>query len=246
MKIYVTISLVLLALIINAQDNKNYLLRTSIGYSYHHLDRIDANDGVTSPGLFGEINRSLTWDINAGRSLGNNFMLGLGFGLNTSLREVNPESDVPDISGLSGFSTIYVSIFHSVSKSMTYSPRIYFQYFYHISERFVVSLDLYTRYDYLHENEENSLQTYSLLDSTVVLSNDHSNFEHKRQYLDFGISPSLRFIIVKNFGMEATFGALEYRMKLSDSRAQDNEASSREFMFQLTPDNWRIGFFLQL
>jgi hypothetical protein len=245
MKKLIIIFLMLSVGLLNAQTDKNYILRTNFGYSYSHKDRLDAGNGFASSGYYGQINHDFTVDFRAGRRLKSNFYYGFGFSYNALKQEINPEEDIPDFSSSSGYIIHIENYFQGVSTSRTYSPVLFFQYYYNISDRFSVNLDAYSRYDFSISKSESNYYTLQYIDSTFVITNS-SYLESTKQYLSFGINPSLRYSIVKNLGMEFVFGSLEYKQKLSESRMLDDERNSNEFIFGFKPENWLIGFYLEL
>lgn len=231
--------------VLNAQTDKNFILRTNFGYSYSHKDRLDAGNGIASSGYYGQINNDFTVDFRAGKKLKSNFYYGLGFSYNALKQEINPEEDIPDFDSSSGYTIKIENYFQGVSTSKTYSPVIFFQYYFNITDRFFVSIDAYSRYDYRISKSESNYNTLQYIDSTFVVTNS-SYFESTKQYLSFGICPSLRFSIIKNLGIEFIFGSLEYKQKLSDSRLPDDIKNTNEFIFGFKPENWLIGFYLEL
>jgi hypothetical protein len=64
--------------------------------------------------------------------------------------------------------------------------------------------------------------------------------------MDFGLRPALRFRLVKNFGLDFTFGILQYSLKIKDSRQNDLDKKTNAFQIGFVPNNWMLGIYLKL
>ncbi len=79
-----------------------------------------------------------------------------------------------------------------------------------------------------------------------IESGFETRLESDQQFLAIGIYPSLRFNILKNVGMELGFGNIEYSHKTNDSRTGVNGNKTKEFKIGFKPENWLIGFYINL
>jgi hypothetical protein len=229
----------------DAQNRKNYLFRSGIGYSYTHKDQLDAGNGYPSNGLYGEIINDFTVSVNAGRQLKSHFYVGLGFDYSLQKNEINPDGDVPDPDPQSGYQGIYFSFFQSIKKTHTYSPFLYFQYFYSFSEIFSLSLDLYSRYNFSSSETNAFAYELTLPDSTFIpVGEQHTGSEI--QSIDLGLSPSIRVKIANDMGIEFTFGQVEFSQKTMDSRFPEDSFLSNRFNIEFKPENWMVGFYIKL
>jgi len=226
-----------------AQTDKNYIVRTNLGYNYVHKDMIDAGFGVTNQN-FGEINQKLSLNLNAGRRFGKSFIYGLGLGYNFSKQEFNPEVDRPQISGATGFGnmTFYSN---SVITSRTVGPAIFIQYFSAITDRLTIAFDGFAKYEFTTNQTKNSLFNSIVLGQPFVYSNGYFK-KTNLQRLGFGILPSVRYNILKNAGLELTYGLLQYTLKINDSRMDNSNKKTKTFDAGFKPENWLIGFYLKL
>ena len=229
-----------------AQQDKKYILRTDFGYSYSHKDMLDASTTAFGTNNFGEINNAFTTSIAAGRKLKSNFYYGLGVFYNSSKYELNPDADIPDFSGSSGYIQMH-SYVHSVSMDKAISPFLFFQYFLNLTDWFSIAFDLYSKYDFYQNNTDNIFYTPNPEpgDYTYVKVNE-SSVETKKQILNFGIRPSLRFKLHKSFGLDFTFGIVQYSLKIKDSRQDDLDNSTTEFQLGFAPNKWMLGIYLKL
>jgi len=227
---------------LSAQTNKNFLLRTNLGYNFSHVDAADAGYYDFGNSVYGEKINDFAYNISAGKKFQTNFYYGVGLLYNITKQEINPDSDIPMNITSAAFTINYNN---SVYMDNTISPFIFIQYFNNITDRFSVAFDLYSKYDF----SESSLNRTSYIINVTnhnVINDGESHSEIKKEYLSFGILPSLRFTIIKNFGMDFTFGIMEYRLKTKDSRLDNPENQSKEFKIGFKPENWLIGFYLKL
>lgn len=232
----------------NAQKEKKYILRTDFGYSYSHKDMLDAGSGNSVNNYFGEINSTFTTSIGAGRKLKSNFYYGLGVIYNSSKYEINPDADIPDFSDSSdGYGQIMMSYTHSKSEDHVVSPFLFFQYFYDFTDWFSIAFDLYSKYDF-YQNKTNSIFYIPIQDNGdyQYMKYSENSTETKKQILNIGLRPSLRFKLYKNFGLNFTFGILEYSLKTKDSRQDDLEKKTKAFRIGFAPSNWMLGIYLKL
>ncbi len=246
MKKSLLIIFIAMVVTLQAQTDRNYILRASIGYSYSHKDKIDLMDTYSSNGVYGEKDQAFYFTFRAGRKLKSNFNYGLGFSLNSSREELNPEEDFPEMDTSSGYVSFISSRFTQLTKSKTYSPSVYFEYYYDISKTFTLCVDAWSRFDISSSKSEANLDTHYLPQDTSYIVINNTFKVSKRRYLAFGLSPSLRININKNLGLEFIFGSLEYRMKLKDSRAPKDARLGREFNFGFEPGKWRFGVYLRI
>jgi hypothetical protein len=217
------------------------MLKTSIGYNFVHNDGNDVSNDIVAGSNFGEKINDLNFTVTAGKKLKSNFYYGLGLSYNTINQEVNPESDIPELSS-SAYYTFVSSYMNAVSKSNVISPIIYLQYYKSITERFYITFDLYSRYDFNQTITESTLYNPNISNNTYDKSSELKT-EIKRQYLNFGLFPSLRVNLYKKLGMDLTFGGMEYKIKTVDSR-RDIDKKTKEFNIGFNPENWIIGFYL--
>jgi len=246
MKKALIIVFTLVLTVTNAQNDKKFLLRTSFGYNYSHMDRMDAGAGYLSNNIFGKINKEFTVVINGSRRLKNNFYYGLGFSYLAGKQEINPDGDIPKPGTSTGYVTYFTSYSNSVTLNKIYSPIVFFQYYYDISERFSINLDAWSRYDFTSETFEANFFSMQIQDS-IFIAEDNLYQENKKQFIAFGISPSIRVSIIKNMGLELIIGSLEFKQKLKDSRApDDNDRYTSEFTVGFKPENWLIGIFVKI
>jgi hypothetical protein len=194
---------------LNAQTDKNYILRTNFGYKYNHKDILD-----DIPGYFGTINNDLIINLSAAKKLKTNFYYGLGLIYNVSKSEINPDSDVPKYDSSQSYGYISRRSYNNTTISDNIiSPIVFIQYFMQASDRVSIAMELYLKYDFV-KNSTNHIW-YSPANVFV----DEYKTKVQKQYINLGINPTLRFYIVRNFGMEFTFGLFEYQSKVKDSRA---------------------------
>jgi len=217
---------------LHAQNDKKYMLRADFGYYYIHKDQIDAGGGYHND-IFGEIDNNLNCKFSVGRKLKTNFYYGLGFSYRLARAEINPKEDIPEMDASTGHSNLTI-IVNTVNTNETYSPLVFLQYFFPVTERFQFVLDLYSRFDLALSKSESSYGTFEL------------NRYSKQQFLSCGINPLFRVNIIRNIGMELALGTIELKHKIHDSRASQNDKNSTEFILAFTPENWLIGFYLAL
>lgn len=238
-KVFYTIIITLSFLQLYAQTEKNYLLRTNFNYFYNHKDELDAGNGIIpQEGVYGVKTNNLSFAITSARKFKTNFYYGLGFSYNLAKEEINPNSDVSAASG-SGY-TSNIIIQNTITNSRTYSPLVFIQYYNNLSDRFSVAIELYSKYDF------SNFKTISTLTNFLPGYNNISEKYHKKQYLNIGLHPSIRFDIMKNMGTELTFGLFEYKHKFKDSRMLDDSKKTSSFQIGFKPENWLLGFFLRL
>ena len=207
---------------------------------------LDAKPDNFGQNYFGEINNAFSTSIGAGRKLKSNFYYGLGVFYNSSKHEINPDADIPDFSASSGYVQM-TSYVHSVSTDKAISPFLFFQYFYDFTDWFSIAFDLYSRYDF-YQNKTNRIYytpNPEPGDYTYIKINENST-ETKKQILNFGLRPSLRFKLYKNFGLDFTFGIMEYSLKIKDSRQDDLKKKTKAFRMGFAPNDWMLGVYLKL
>lgn len=225
---------------LTAQTENNFILKTNIGYSYIHNDNGDVSSQST--GLnYGEKINDLNFSVTAGKNFRSHFNYGLGLSYNTIKKEVNPENDIPELNN----SAVYIGAFsyvNSVETSRIISPIIYFQYYSNFSERIYITFDLYSKYDFDLTKTESTLYNPNFI---IYSYDEFDQFktEIKRQYLNVGMFPSVRINLYKNFGMDFSFGTIEYRIKTVDSRTNIDKKTT-EFNLDFNPENWKIGFYV--
>ncbi len=233
-------------LIANAQKEKKYILRTDFGYSYSHKDMLDAGSNNFGDNYFGEINSAFTTSIGAGRKLKSNFYYGLGVIYHSSKHEINPDADIPDFSGSPGYIQMQ-SYVHSLSTDKVISPYLFLQYFYNFTDWFSIAFDLYSKYDF-YQNKTNAIfyMPFNSNGDFSYVKYSENNTETKKQILNIGLRPSLRFKLYKNFGLNFAFGILEYSLKINDSRDDELEKKTNAFKIGFSPNNWLLGIYLKL
>lgn len=227
---------------LKAQTDKSIMLKTSIGYDYQHNDHGDISSDYEGP-AYGEKINDLKISLLAGKKLKSHFYYGLGISYNILTQEINPENDIPELDNSAGYISVS-SYVNQIASSNKISPIIYFQYFTRLNDRLYISFDLYSKYDFNVTKTESILYNPNLSTYTYEKSFT-SNTEIKRQYLNVGLFPSLRINLYKNFGVDLTFGSMEYRIKTADSR-QNIDKNTKEFNLGFKPENWTIGFYLQI
>ena len=244
MKLFIYPLLILSFLKINAQTEKNYIIKTNLGYKYNHDDKLDLS---TNPSSFdyGKKTNDLKSSLTVGRKLNNKFYYGVGLSYNLIKTELNPESDVPASSFNPASAVItMVSYYNEINSNHIISPLIYFQYFMNLNERFSLTIDLVTKYDFSVTKGENTLYLPDIYTYSYYAGATYSS-EVKKQFFNIGIFPSLRVNIYKNFGMDLTIGYANYKIKTNDSRLDLNK-KSKEFDIDFKPENWNIGFYLEI
>lgn len=230
---------------LSAQSDKNYMIRTKLGYSNNYKDMMDESDGFTPGTVSGVINRDFKFDFDMGRKLKSNFYYGLGFSYEAIKQEYNPENKIPDPNNNSGYSNNLTSYTNYVSRFRSYSPVIFIQYYYNITDRISINVDFYSRYNFTLTTSEANSEAYQSIDTlSLIVTRNYK--ESKKQFICAGFSPSFRINIIKNLGMEFVFGSIEYKQKLKDSRAPGNIKYSNEFKIGFKPENWLIGFYIKI
>jgi len=246
-----------------------------MNYQYSHEVMSDANsNSVYGSYNWGEKINDFTLIPSLGLKIKSNFFLGFGVAHNSRKREVNPDEDTPDLNsgGSSGYSTSAL-YHHTISTDRTISPFVFIQYFHQLSERFCISLDLFTKYDFYKNKTESQLEGF--YNGGIIIENgpntigsfgepfggiysrpygggnytslnDQTKTETKKRFLSFGLQPSLRFNVLKNAGLEFTFGLIQFKRKLEDSRFEKDDTKANEFEFGFKLENWLIGFFVKL
>jgi len=238
-KVFYTIIITLSFLQPYAQTEKNYLLRTNFNYFYKHKDKIDAGNGIIpQDGIYGVKTSNLSFAITSARKFKTCFYYGLGFSYNQAKEEINPNSDMSAASG-SGYSSNII-IQNTISGSRTYSPLIFIQYDNNLSDRFSVAIELYSKYDF------SNFKTINTLTNFLPGYNNISEKFQKKQYLNIGLHPSIRFDIMKNLGTELTLELFEYTHKFKDSRMPDDSKKTSSFQIGFKPENWLLGFYLRI
>jgi hypothetical protein len=233
--------------VLHAQSPKNYLARATFGYHYSHQDASDAINPYSGSHYYGQKNSGLTLTLDAGRKLKSHYYYGLAFSFANNREEINPEGDVPSsTSGSSGYiSTTYSGNYHS--NSNVFSPSLYFQYYTFVLDRVCLSLDAYTRFDIDRTKvTTHSRGTFIIINDSLVTNENESKKVSEKQFINLGISPSFRFRLAKNLGLEWRIGTLEFRQKLLDSLSGTVPAKSHEFNIGLKPENWQMGFWIEL
>lgn len=228
---------------LRAQSEKGFIVETSLGYKRVHNDPVDAFREFSGT-VYGEKINELTSVLTVGKKLKANMYYGLGLLHNANRRELNPDSDIPswESSAGSGFVT-YTSYHHFVSTSNVIGPMVYFQYFTSLTERVFLTLDFNARYDFDRTQTQSTLYNPNPFDNAYEASSEYKT-EIKKQYVNIGLFPSLRVSLYKEFGMDLTFGSIQYRAKTFDSmREMDN--MTKEFTMGFKPENWMVGFYLK-
>jgi hypothetical protein len=238
-KVFFTIIITLSFLQLYAQTEKNYLLRTNFNYFYNHKDNLDAGNGmIPQEGVYGVKTNNLSFAITSARKFKTSFYYGLGFSYNLAKEEINPNSDV-SAALVSGYSSNII-IQKTITCSQTYSPLIFIQYDNSLSDRFSVAIELYSKYDF------SNFKTSSTLTNGLSGYNNISEKFQKKQYVNIGLHPSVRFDIMKNMGTELTLGLFEYSHKFKDSRMFDDSKKTSSFQIGFKPENWLLGFYLRI
>ena len=228
-----------------AQTEKKFILRTNFGYNFSHQDNLDSRQSVDQYYPGGINTNKFNFGFTAGRKLKSNFYYGLGVFSTISKEETNPDVKFPEINGSLGFISL-TSYMNTVSKNSSISPVIYFQYFTNFSEKFSIAFDLYSKYTFNSNSEAGTLYLPDIPNKQFIKSGNEIELESNQQFINVGICPSLRFNIYKNFGMELAFGKLQYSNKISDSRKEEIDNKTKEFEFGFKPENWLIGFYLNI
>ena len=223
---------------LNAQTDRNNILSTNFNYNFNHKDYLD--DGEYLNGIFNGVkNNDLNFNTSVGRKLKTNFYYGVGLSYKVSKQEINPDSDIPEYSGTVN------SYWNMISKDNTISPIIFIQYFNNLSDRFCIAIELFSKYDFNNNITRNTRYDPDFTSYTYIETSKHKT-EEQKQDIHLGIRPSIKFNIIENFGMEFTFGILEYSRKIMDSRRDDIDKKTEEFELGFKPENWLIGFYLKI
>lgn len=224
---------------LSAQTEKDFILKTSIGYNYNHnYDR-----DISESSGYGEKINDLKFSLTSGKKLKSHFYYGLGLSYNAIKKELNPDSDVPMLSSSQSYFGAS-SYYNSISTSNVISPIIYLQYYTKLNERIYFTIDLYSKYDFYITKTESALYFPDLTNYNYDKVDGYES-EMKKQYFNIGIFPSLRINIYKNFGMDFTFGSVAYRIKTADSSINIDK-KTKEFEIEFKPENWIIGFYLEI
>lgn len=227
----------------NAQTSKDYLLRTNFGFTFAHEDMLDAGVSNLGQEYYGILKSDLTYSLNGGRELISNFYYGLGLTYNRFKQEINPADDVPEIKGTYGFQSMS-SYVNSLSVNETISPFVFVQYFTKMSDRFSVAIDVYSQFDF-NSNKTNYYHFGpDIINQTYIRTGEYKTSK-KRQYINVGIQPSVRFSLFDNLGLEFSVGLLNYKQKIKDSRFDLNK-KSKMLEFGLMPENFLFGFYLKI
>ncbi len=229
---------------LNAQTNKNYIVRTNFGYHYNHNDLLDSKRDNFNQVNFGEIMHELNFTVSGGKSFKENFYYGLGLSSNYTKHEINPDSDRPEIPDNSGMVSM-TSYYNSISIDNSLSPMIFIQYFYNITERFSIAIELNSKYDF-NKNITKSLHYNPDISNYSYVKGNEYKTEVKKQYLNIGVQPSLRLDISKNVGLEFIIGSIMYNQKIKDTRYNNADKKTKEFDINFKPENWLIGFYLKI
>lgn len=223
---------------LHAQTDKNFIIRTHFGGNFAHNDNLDANANN-----YGEKYRHVIFVASVGRKVKNNYYCGLGLSYGHSGQEINPNSDVPAITNLPG--SVAQSYLNSLSTTHVISPLIFVQYFSTLSDKLVVYIDLYTKYEF-NNNKTELTSYYPNTSNSTYMKGDEYTTEFKKQYINLGLQPGLRLNVFKSLGVEFKFGLINYQRKTHDSRAKDIEKRTSDFQFGFKSENWLIGFYTNL
>lgn len=229
---------------LNAQTEKKYLFRSDVGYEHVHYDMLDANNGGAYGTYFGQVKNELTLNFNASRKLNSSFYYGAGLLYNSSKQEFNPESDRPQINGSAGFGSMTQYV-NTVNTDQTISPYLFIEYFKAVTDRFIIAFDGYIRYDLNTTKSKSILLTNHGLNQPFGYSSENYK-ESNLSRLCIGIRPSVRYSVIKNAGLEFTYGIIEYSLKTKDSRALNQDNHTNKFALGFGPDNWLVGFYVKI
>jgi hypothetical protein len=213
---------------IYAQNDRNYILRMNLGGHISHRDFLVSQNNFLNTyrvDLFGETLNNWNFNFSGGKSFKSNYYFGLGFFFDLSKKEFKTGSNVPNIN-------------YSVLTNKVIGPLIFFQYFTQISDRFTIAIELNSKYYFNQENGKTK---------TLYPGIPRNSFQREteiiKQNISFGLLPSLRYNIVKNFGLELTFGLFAYKQKLNVNPDIDPEIKTKGFVMDFKPDKWLIGVY---
>jgi len=238
-----------------AQSEKNFLLKADVGYFYKHQVGNESATGITQ--FYGQINRDFNMSFSAARKFKSNFYFGLGLQYRHQKTVINPEEDLPDFTpNGSGYVTMYLIASYTTTER-TVSPFVYVEYKKELTPWMALSLDLYSQYGYTLSRNENkdNIQQIVVNDTTpgnpyweydIVFSSNTTQSEQKKQMLYVGLTPSIRFLVLKNAGISLSFGKIEYATKTKDTHAPDDKGKNNSFDLSFSPSNWKLGFFVRL
>ncbi|MCF8230630.1 MAG: hypothetical protein K9J27_00470 [Bacteroidales bacterium] len=253
------------------KPSKNqYLIETNFGYSYDHKDSPDTEGPVYNDPIFGVITSDFSVSLNLSKKFKTQFRYGIGASFNRSKKEINPESDVPEPGdGSTGWNNSYIGYTNSVTQSTSFSPMAFVQYSKKLADNFSLTFDLYSRYDFVNEEVKRKLNSQTgiyvgdsidygeIIGGGGIIGNDsigngngipvsslNSEQTTEKHYFNLGLIPSFRYQMFDNAGVDFSFGLLQYRHKVKDSRNDQAENRTSEFRTSFAPENWTIGFWM--
>lgn len=254
LRLSVTFVLITLVLPIHAQTDKLNIVKTNLNLSFNTNDLIDAQQNDYEQ-IISDKTINFKYSIFLGRKFKSNFYYGFGI-LNEFMKyEINPDVESHETPTSTGYSNYSSSYLNAIIKSTTYSPALYVQYFTSITERFHIAFDIISSYDFYKSSSEAKYKTlsttefpYGGVNGFFAPRQSDNKSELKKQFINIGMNPSIRFDIIKNFGMDLTFGSVQYRLKTKDSRLEDYEIDKKTQAFHInfTPKNWLLGFYYKL
>jgi hypothetical protein len=230
------------------ETDKKYILKTSIGYYYQHLDKNDAGKDYFGHHYYGEINSNFNTGLSIYKSRKSGIFYGFGILFNNSKEIINPESDTPK--SASGFGS-YVSYNTNNKNTNTISPFVSFGYNKYLSNKLSISVELYSKYDFVYLKQKSSYYVPdhigNFYDSHIVwVESSSSTTKYKNHFIQFGLLPSVRYDFTKTIGLELAFGNIHYKKKTKDTKDNNTETKSSEFKADFTPANWFLSFYLRL
>lgn len=252
---------------LNAQDSAKFCFSAGVGYDFQKSDDVPSSTYYSNDSW--DKTQSLNFRLSASRKFTSRFSAGVGFLCITALSE-NFENKTQS-SASTGYTGL-INSFAAEMKEKTYRPQLFLRYDYPVSERITFSADFYTGFDFHYSNYYSSINqglyvlprgyfygsnfdsiydnifikdTTSLLFNTQI-TDAQNNSKQDTRSIRLGIKPSLRFELFKNAGIEFSFGVMEFRKKLFDSRLPDKTKLSHGFRSSFGPESWLIGFYMAI
>jgi hypothetical protein len=252
---------------VTAQDSARFCFSAGAGYDFQRSDDVPSSAYYTNDSW--DKTQNLNFRLSASRKLTCYFSAGVSFLYNIALSE-NFEKKTP-LNASTGYTGLITS-FAAEMKEKTYSPQLFLRYDYPVSERITLSADFYTGFDfhyskytssfnqglyilprgyYYGSNFDSIYGNIFIQDTTRLFFNPQitdaqNNSKQDTRSIRLGIKPSLRFGLFKNAGIEFSFGVMEFRKKLFDSRMPDKTKLSHGFRSSFGPETWLIGFYMAI
>lgn len=213
----------------SAQTEKKWLIGAKVGFDYEkNMDKSDYNyfyDPEYSNGY--NIERELSFDIEISKKIKDKIYFGVGMDMEFVKNKIEPSN------AYGSYGVRPIGEF--VDKTRLLSPYISATCIKSIGSKFNLIAKTYIKYDFI------KLMSKSSSDNVFATS----EYEASRQFINLGIQPALRFDMFEKFGIELTFGEIEYRRKTmeSDERFKSENSSKLEMNFK--PQNWLLGFYFR-